>query len=252
MDKEQIAKRAIGLLDLTSLNDDDTNEKIEQLCDKAVGDYGHTAAVCVWPKFISLCKGKLEGTGVKVATVINFPHGSSDIEKTVEDTKKAVEDGADEIDVVFPYKAFLKGDEQIGFDLVKATKEACGDAKLKVIIESGELKKAIHISKASAISIKAGADFIKTSTGKSPVSATLEAANAMIEAIRDSGRDVGFKASGGIRTTGEARDYMAIADAIMGADWISPETFRFGASSLLTDLLESLGYDVDSSSKGGY
>lgn len=239
--KEQAA-RALALLDLTSLNDNDTDAVVVDLCAKAHGDFGKTAAVCVWPRFVKTAVKELKGTGVKIATVVNFPHGGTDIEKTVAETKQSIADGADEIDVVLPYKSFMDGDKETAKALLKATRAACNGKVLKVIIESGVLAHASLITEASKLSIECGADFIKTSTGKTPVSATLEAANAMLEAIRDSGKPVGFKASGGVRTTEQAIDYMTLADKIMGPKWLSPKTFRFGASGLRDSLLASMGY----------
>lgn len=247
---KEVAARALALLDLTSLNDDDTNEKIVALCAKAHGDFGKTAAVCVWPRFVKTAKKELKGTGVDVATVVNFPHGGTDIEATVAETKGAIADGADEIDVVLPYKAFMAGDKETAKALLKATRDACKGKVMKVIIESGVLKHASLITEASKLAIECGADFVKTSTGKTPVSATLEAANAMLEAIRDSGKPVGFKASGGVRTTEQAADYMTLADKIMGPNWISKKTFRFGASGLRDNLLASMGIGKGSDSKG--
>lgn len=250
--KEQ-AKRALGLLDLTSLNDNDTDEAVITLCRKAHGEFGHTAAVCIWPRFVKLSKKELEGTPVRVATVVNFPHGGTDIDATVAETKQAIADGADEIDVVLPYKAFMSGDKESARALLKATREACKGKILKVIIESGVLTHADTIADASRLSIECGADFIKTSTGKTPVSATPEAANVMLEVIRDSGKPVGFKASGGVRTTEQAVEYMTLADKIMGPKWISPKTFRFGASGLRDSLLASMGYgEAPASSAKGY
>ncbi len=250
--KEQ-AKRALGLLDLTSLNDNDTDEVVASLCRKAHGEFGHTAAVCIWPRFVKLAKKELEGTPVRVATVVNFPHGGTDIDATVAETKQAIADGADEIDVVLPYKAFMSGDKESARALLKATREACKGKILKVIIESGVLTHADTIADASRLSIECGADFIKTSTGKTPVSATPEAANVMLEVIRDSGKPVGFKASGGVRTTEQAVEYMTLADKIMGPKWISPKTFRFGASGLRDSLLASMGYgEAPASSAKGY
>ena len=250
--KEQ-AKRALGLLDLTSLNDNDTDETVVSLCRKAHGEFGHTAAVCIWPRFVKLSKKELEGTPVRIATVVNFPHGGTDIDATVAETKQAIADGADEIDVVLPYKAFMSGDKESARALLKATREACKGKTLKVIIESGVLAHADTIADASRLSIECGADFIKTSTGKTPVSATPEAANVMLEVIRDSGKPVGFKASGGVRTTEQAVEYMTLADKIIGPKWISPKTFRFGASGLRDSLLASMGYgEAPASSAKGY
>lgn len=249
---KEAAARALALLDLTSLNDNDTDAVVVDLCAKAHGDFGKTAAVCVWPRFVKTAVNELKGTGVKIATVVNFPHGGTDIEKTVAETKEAIADGADEIDVVLSYKAFMDGDKETAKALLKATRTACGDKTMKVIIESGVLAHAALITDASKLSIECGADFIKTSTGKTPVSATLEAANAMLEVIRDSGKPVGFKASGGVRTTEQAIDYMTLADKIMGPKWLSPKTFRFGASGLRDSLLASMGYGSAPTESKGY
>lgn len=249
--KEQAA-RALALLDLTSLNDTDTEETVKTLCAKAHGEFGHTAAVCIWPRFVKLAKEELKGTPVRVATVVNFPHGGTDIEATVAETKQAVADGADEIDVVLPYKAFMDGDTASAKALLDATRKACAGKTMKVIIESGVLAHANTIAEASRLSIACGADFIKTSTGKTPVSATLEAANVMLEVIRESGKPVGFKASGGVRSTEQAADYMTLADKIMGPKWISLMTFRFGASGLRDSLLASMGYGQAPVDNKGY
>lgn len=249
--KEQAA-RALALLDLTSLNDTDTEETVKTLCAKAHGEFGHTAAVCIWPRFVKLAKEELKGTPVRVATVVNFPHGGTDIEATVAETKQAVADGADEIDVVLPYKAFMDGDTASAKALLDATRKACAGKTMKVIIESGVLAHANTIAEASRLSIACGADFIKTSTGKTPVSATLEAANVMLEVIRESGKPVGFKASGGVRSTEQAADYMTLADKIMGPKWISLMTFRFGASGLRDSLLASMGYGQAPADNKGY
>ena len=249
--KEQAA-RALALLDLTSLNDTDTEETVKTLCAKAHGEFGHTAAICIWPRFVKLAKEELKGTPVRVATVVNFPHGGTDIEATVAETKQAIADGADEIDVVLPYKAFMDGDTASAKALLDATRKACAGKTMKVIIESGVLAHANTIAEASRLSIACGADFIKTSTGKTPVSATLEAANVMLEVIRESGKPVGFKASGGVRSTEQAADYMTLADKIMGPKWISLMTFRFGASGLRDSLLASMGYGQAPVDNKGY
>ncbi len=171
----------------------------------------------------------------------NFPHGNPDIAIAVTETKAAIAYGADEVDVTFPYKSLMAGDEQIGYELVKACKEACGNsADLKVIIESGALKTPELIRKASELSIDAGADFIKTSTGKIAENATLEAAEVMLKVIHEKNDKVGFKASGGVRDAEMADRYLTLAADIMDAEWISSDHFRFGASSLLPNLLKEL------------
>ena len=244
-DLKAAALRALKLMDLTTLNDDDTTEKVVALCHDAKTAVGNTAAICIYPRFIPTAKKALREQGtpeVRIATVTNFPHGNDDIEIAVAETKAAVAYGADEVDVVFPYRALISGNEEVGFDLVKQCKEVCGDITLKVIIETGELKEEALIKKASEICIKAGADFIKTSTGKVPVNATPEYARMMLEVIRDMGvaKTVGFKPAGGVRTAEDAAQYLAMADELLGAEWADNMHYRFGASSLLTNLLNTL------------
>lgn len=239
------SRQALTLMDLTALNDEDTPETIIALCRSARTPVGTTAAVCIYPRFVALAKktlAELGLDGVRVATVTNFPAGSADSDTALAETRAAIASGADEVDVVFPYKALMAGDEQIGLELVRRCRAACGGTvTLKVIIESGELKNAGLIQKASQLAIAGGADFIKTSTGKVPVNATLEAARLMLETIKASGRDVGFKAAGGIRTAAEAQAYLQQAEQIMGRNWINGNHYRFGASSLLNSLLLDLG-----------
>ncbi|MBM7456668.1 deoxyribose-phosphate aldolase [Oceanisphaera litoralis] len=250
------AHQALSLMDLTSLNDDDTDEKVVALCRQAVTPFGTVAAVCVYARFIAVARQALRELGaeerVKVATVINFPHGDDDIDGAARATRAAVAAGADEVDLVFPWRALLAGNEQAGLVLVRACKAACGESTLKVIIESGELKTSGVIRRAAELAIEGGADFIKTSTGKVAVNATLAAAEVMLKTIRDSGREVGFKAAGGIGNTEAAQDYLQLAADIMGPDWISPRHFRFGASSLLNNLLQTLGADDVNTQATGY
>jgi len=244
-DLKAAALRALKLMDLTTLNDNDTDEAVIALCKNAKTAVGNTAAVCIYPRFVPIAKKTLREQGtpeVRIATVTNFPHGNDDIAIAVAETKAAVAYGADEVDVVFPYRALIAGDETVGFELVKQCKEACGDILLKVIIETGELKEEALIKKASQICIEAGANFIKTSTGKVPVNATPEYARMMLEVIRDMGvaKTVGFKPAGGVRTAEDAQAYLAMADDILGGDWADNMHYRFGASSLLTNLLNTL------------
>ncbi len=238
------AKLALSLMDLTSLNDKDTDQNIIDLCGNAASEYGQVAAVCVFPQFIETALDSLHShniKGVKVATVTNFPHGKNDPSLAQKETEKAVLIGANEVDVVFPYQAFMAGDSKVAADLVQASKEACSDkAQLKVIIESGKLQSEKHIRHASEICIEQGADFIKTSTGKVEVNATLEATEYMLDSIKRSGQNVGFKAAGGIKTLEQAKDYIALANKIMGPNWVNSNTFRFGASSLLASLLAAI------------
>lgn len=255
-DLKVAAQRALNLMDLTTLNDDDTDQKVIDLCRKAKSPAGLTAAVCIYPRFIPIARKTLReigATDVRIATVTNFPHGNDDIEIAVAETRAAVAYGADEVDVVFPYRAFMAGNEQIGFDLVKACKEACGaKVLLKVIIETGELKEEALIRRASEICIDAGADFIKTSTGKVPVNATLEAARIMMEVIKAKNPNVGFKPAGGVKDAAVAGQYLAMAEELLGSDWVSARTFRFGASSLLASLLATLGHGDKPAATSGY
>jgi len=243
-DLERAACYGIQLMDLTTLNTDDTPQIVESLCKKAISSAGKTAAVCIYPQFIQTAKAQLSALNaedVLIATVTNFPHGNDDISVAVNETKLAVELGADEVDVVFPYRAFLSGNRQIGHELISQCKVACGDdVILKVILETGELKDPALIKEASLIAIDAGADFIKTSTGKVAVNATLEAAEQMLTAIKETGGTCGFKAAGGVKDAQDVANYLALAESILSSEWISPSHFRFGASSLLNNLLATL------------
>lgn len=244
-DLKSAALKALKLMDLTTLNDDDTDQKIIELCCAAKTEVGNTAAICIYPRFIPVAKKTLQLQGtpeVRIATVTNFPHGNDDIDIAVAETKAAIAYGADEVDVVFPYRALMAGNDKVGLELVRQCKAACGDVLLKVIIETGELKTEKLIKRASELSIKAGADFIKTSTGKVKVNATPEYARMMLEVIRDMGvaDNVGFKPAGGVRTAEDAAAYLAMAEDILGQGWADKNHYRFGASSLLTNLLNTL------------
>ncbi|WP_394240292.1 deoxyribose-phosphate aldolase [Vibrio astriarenae] len=256
-DLNTAAQRALKLMDLTTLNDDDTDAKVIQLCHDAKTAVGNTAAICIYPRFIPIAKKTLREQGtpeVRIATVTNFPHGNDDIDIAVAETKAAVAYGADEVDVVFPYRALIAGDDKVGLELVKQCKAACGDVLLKVIIETGELKEEALIKKASQICIEAGADFIKTSTGKVPVNATPEYARMMLEVIRDMkvADSVGFKPAGGVRTAEDAAQYLAMADDILGDNWVDARHYRFGASSLLTNLLNTLNVTDETADPSAY
>lgn len=248
-DLSAYAQQALSLMDLTTLNDNDSHDSVIALCHQASTRVGTTAAVCVFPRFVPIAKKTLAQIGasqVLVATVTNFPDGGEDIDIAVAETKAAVAYGADEVDVVFPYQALLNGDAALGRKLVMECKKACGSkVRLKVIIESGELQTPSLIRQASDIAIAAGADFIKTSTGKVAVNATLEATEIMLMAIKESQQDVGFKAAGGVKTAQQAKQYLELAEQVMGREWLNSRHFRFGASSLLADLLTTLGVDVE-------
>ena len=241
----ELATLAVRLLDLTSLNDTDDEATIDALCARALTPVGAVAAVCIYPRFIGFARRRLDALGaeaVRVATVANFPQGGVDVRRALEETRAAVADGADEVDLVYPYAALLAGDAQPGRDLVAACREACGDrALLKVILETGALAQPELICQASHDAIAAGAQFIKTSTGKVPVNATPEAASLMLGVIAEHGGAVGFKAAGGLRTLADARCYIELARATLGAQWVTPGHLRLGASGLLAELLKSLG-----------
>ncbi|WP_125716541.1 deoxyribose-phosphate aldolase [Pseudoalteromonas rubra] len=237
---KQAAQLALNCMDLTSLTGTESDDDIIQLCQQASSEAGAVAAICIFPQHIPLATQHL-AAGIRIATVTNFPHGSEDIASAVAQTRAAVALGAHEVDVVFPYKALMAGNTEIGAQLVRQCKAACGKgAQLKVIIESGQLKTAQLIEQASRIAIEAGADFIKTSTGKVAVNATLDAAHVMLNTIKSSGKAVGFKAAGGVRTVNDACAYLDQARQIMGPDWVNPQHFRFGASGLLSDVLSTL------------
>jgi deoxyribose-phosphate aldolase len=240
--RKALARKALSLLDLTDLNDNSTAKAVADLCRKAVTPHGPTAAICIWPRFVKGARPLLAGSGVRIATVVNFPQGGTDTPSVIAETKKAIFDGAEEIDLVMPYRTFMTGGASIVRSQIAAVRAACGKkARLKVIVETGELAKPGLIHAASEIAIEEGADFIKTSTGKVAVNATPAAARIMLETIRDmKKRTVGFKPAGGIRTLDDAALYIGLADEIMGAGWANPETFRLGASGLLDAILAEL------------
>jgi len=226
-----MARRAVGLLDLTSLNDDDTEKSVAALCKRAVTPVGPVAAVCVWPRFVKGARKALKGSGVKVATVVNFPGGDADGATVAADTRAALKAGADEIDVVLPYRAFIEGARTLPLKVLHACREACGEGVvMKVILESGAFPDTDLLAWAGRDAIAAGADFLKTSTGKTTPAATLEAAALLLHTCGQAGRDAATAAS-----------YLHLAHALMGKGWAKPETFRFGASGLLDSLLAELG-----------
>ena len=237
----EIAARALACLDLTDLTDGCSEADIETLCARAETPHGPVAAICIWPRFVSLAAERLANSRVRVATVVNFPYGRDAVSPARLDTERAVAEGADEIDVVLPYRAFAEGRADAAAKLIDAVRRACGGRTLKVSLETGMLRDPGLILRAADLAIDEGADFIKTSTGKVEVNATPEAAEIMLDAIAAHHRPTGFKAAGGVKTLADARVYLEMADRIMGAGWARPETFRFGASGLLTALMETLG-----------
>lgn len=231
------ARRVLSLLDLTNLQDDCTVDDVIELCRRARGPHGRVAAVCVWPRFVATAQQALQDSGVLVATVVNFPRGGTDVAAVLAETDRCLTDGADEIDCVLPYRSFRDGDEVTVTDVLTAVHRVVeGRAHLKVILETGELISRDLVTRAARLAISCGADFIKTSTGKTPVSATPDAVRWMLDVIASSERVVGIKPSGGIRTLADASVYLDLADEIMGPSWATPATFRFGASGLLDDL----------------
>jgi deoxyribose-phosphate aldolase len=239
---------AISMVDLTTLEGADTLGRVTSLCTKAMrpdaNDPGvpAVAAVCVYPDLVARARSVLGDSTVKVAAVATaFPSGRASLKVKLLDVAEAVESGADEIDMVIDRGAFLSGRLGQVFDEIVAVKEACGSARLKVILETGELVTYDNVRRASWLAMLGGADFIKTSTGKVPVAATTPVALVMLEAVRDfaesSGRLVGVKVAGGIRTSKDAIRYLVLVNETAGSTWLSPDLFRFGASSLLNDLL---------------
>jgi len=239
---------AIRMIDLTTLEGKDTPGKVRALCAKGMrpqpGDptIPSVAAICVYPTFVAEAKEALGDSGVKVASVATaFPSGQTFLDVKLAETRAAVAAGADEIDMVIDRGAFLAGDYATVFEEIVAVREACGDAHLKVILETGELETYDNVRRASVLAMAAGADFIKTSTGKVSPAATLPVTLVMLEAIRDfervTGRAVGMKAAGGIRTAKQAIQYLVVLYETLGPAWMTPDRFRIGASSLLNDVL---------------
>ena len=239
---------AVQMMDLTTLEGKDTPGKVAQMSAKAIRpdptdpSIPSVAAVCVYPAMVPFAKQALEGSSVKVAAVATyFPSGQVDTKLKIAETKAVVEAGADEVDMVIDRGAFLSGDYYKVFDEIRQVKEACGAVHLKVILETGELGTLDEVRRASMLAMAAGADFIKTSTGKVLPAATLPVTLVMLEAIRDfhasTGVQVGMKPAGGIRTSKEAIRYLVVLNETLGREWMTPDWFRFGASTLLNDVL---------------
>ncbi len=242
---------AVRMMDLTTLEGQDTPGKVSQLSAKAVRpdptdpSIPSVAAVCVYPNMVPIAIESVKGSGVKVASVATyFPSGQAPIELKVAETRRVVEMGADEVDMVIDRGAFLSGRYLDVFDEIRQVKEACGDAHLKVILETGELATFDNVRRASMLAMAAGADFIKTSTGKVAPAATLPVTLVMLESIRDfrsiTGHMVGMKPAGGIRTAKDSIRYLVVLHETLGREWMTPDWFRFGASSLLNDVLMQL------------
>ncbi|HEY6664367.1 MAG TPA: deoxyribose-phosphate aldolase [Propionibacteriaceae bacterium] len=239
---------AISMVDLTTLEGADTPGKVRNLARKAMlpdpdyPDTPHTAAICVYPDMVPTAVAELKGSGVNVASVASaFPSGRSSLEVKLADTKIAVDAGADEIDMVIDRGAFLAGDYGTVFEQIIAIKQACGNARLKVILETGELATYDNVRRASWLALLAGADFIKTSTGKISPAATLPVVHVMLQAVKDwkaqTGEQRAVKPAGGIRTAKDAIRYLVAVNEVAGPEWLDPYYFRFGASSVLNDLI---------------
>ncbi|HEX8522026.1 MAG TPA: deoxyribose-phosphate aldolase [Tepidisphaeraceae bacterium] len=246
--KVMALKLALSMIDLTTLEGADSEGKVRQMCYKAahladnLPDVPKVAAVCVYPTLVRLAKDSVKGTGIKVAAVATgFPSGQYPIDVKLRDTRYAVDEGADEIDMVISRGHFLAGDYNYVFDEIAQVKEACGEAHLKVILETGELGTYDQVRKASDLAMHAGADFIKTSTGKVVPAATLPVTLVMLEAIRDfyhaTGKKIGMKPAGGIANSKQAIQYLIVVRETLGQDWLTPDLFRLGASRLANDIL---------------
>lgn len=249
--KVEALQWVLRLMDLTTLEGADTEGKVRALCQKAmypnyrVKSLPHVAAVCVYPKMVPVAKACLEGSPVRVASVATaFPSGQVPLELKIEETEAAIALGADEIDMVISRDEFLRGKLERVFDEVAQIRTLCEDVTLKVILETGELGSLEFVREASFLAMEAGADFIKTSTGKLPVAASLPVMLVMLEAIQDfemeTGRVVGIKPAGGIRSAKESIAYVLMVKEVLGSDWLTPDRFRIGASSLLNDVLMRL------------
>ncbi|MDX1506816.1 MAG: deoxyribose-phosphate aldolase [Woeseiaceae bacterium] len=249
--KVEALKLILSMIDLTTLEGQDTPGKVRQLCQKAIHLHDampglpHVAAVCVYPNMVRVAKQALEGRDINIASVATaFPSGMSSLQVKLDDTRMAVDAGANEIDMVISRGAFLAGEYGYVFDEIAAVKEACGDAHLKVILETGELGTLDRVRRASVLAMHAGADFIKTSTGKIQPAATMQVTYVMLLAIKDyfydTGRMVGMKPAGGISKAKLAVHYLVMLRETLGNAWMTPEWFRFGASSLANDVLMQL------------
>lgn len=247
-DRKKILLSIMGVIDLTTLEGSDTDQKVIDLCQKGMGieklglGLPNVAAICVYPTFVRIARNALEGSRIKVASVAGaFPAGQSPIHIKVDEVKYAVAEGADEIDMVISRGKFLEGEYNSVFDEIAAIKEVCGEAHLKVILETGELQSPTHIRRASDIAIAAGADFIKTSTGKIQPAATEAAMMVMLQAILDhyteTGKMVGIKPAGGISDTNKAINYWMLTSELLGNDWLHKDLFRIGASRLVDSVI---------------
>jgi len=250
-EKIEIYHQILGMIDLTTLEGSDNNEKITMLCEMAQSfhlagkNIPDVAAVCVYPPFVALAKSQLTGTDIKVASVAGaFPSGQSPIKVKLAEISYTIEQGADEIDMVISRGKFLEGDYQTVYDEIAAIREICKDVHLKVILETGELETLKNIRRASVIAISAGADFIKTSTGKVQPAATTEGFLVMLDAIKEhyqnTNKKIGIKPAGGISEPEQAIQYYLLVKDVLGEEWLNPQLFRFGASRLASKILDRI------------
>lgn len=244
-DRRSTALRVLPLVDLTSLGANDQPADIELLCAKAVTPHGSVASVCVWPRFVAQAAAALSGSDVRICAVANFPEGDDDVERAVADARNIVDAGGHEVDVVIPWQRLAAGASEVVEPLVAAVRSAIGpEIVLKAILETGELDDAALIMAAATQSLTGGADFLKTSTGKTERSASIEAVQVLVEAVRGAGGSPdgpGIKVSGGVSSVEQAGSYLALIDAGLGTSWVSQKTMRFGASRLLDDVTAAIG-----------
>lgn len=234
--------RILSLVDLTRLKENDSESNIAAFCEQAQSGYGHVAAICVYPQFVRLVADTFANTPVKVATVVNFPQGSDTLDDVLKELNRVLTDGAQECDVVFPYLRYLAGEHQFAHTFVTACKAACGEVTLKMILETGVLNDPAIIADACFTALSSGADFVKTSTGREAVGATLESAATLLLVIKHASqqfkRNFGLKVSGGIKEIHDAARYIELADEIMGKAWVTSSHFRIGSSQLVETILK--------------
>lgn len=255
MTHSDLARLALNCLDLTSLHDDDTDESIDALAERAATPHGAPAALCVYPAYIGAARAGLDARGldsVKIATVVNFPGGEDPPDAVADQVEAALDAGADEIDAVLPWRALRDGDDAAAAALVRACRAACAGHLLKIILESGELQDAALIRRASDIALAEGADFLKTSTGKVPINATPAAVAQMLGAIVAAGSPCGIKIAGGVSTLVDVAGYVQQVHDALGAAALQPQRLRFGASGLLPVLLAAIEGRAEGGAAAGY
>ncbi len=236
----EFACRLVSCLDLTSLASSCTSADVMVLCEQAKTRHGNVAAVCIYPQWVETAKQALQGSDIHVATVINFPQPTLSSDEIQAAIAQAIEQGADELDVVMPYDLLAQGGESRVAKILQCCRQACGDRVLKIIIESGALQSRELIQQATQLVVDSGADFVKTSTGKVPVGATLSAVETIVATLQNSGAKTGIKLSGGIRTVVSAYEYVQLIERYLGVDMLQPARFRIGASQLLQDITRQI------------